>query len=359
MSPRRLRKDLIGAALLGRPSFGNDESTLIKEGRPRSAAPTCFLVSVEPQLLNVGVEAAGLRLDSFLASHLQEISRTRVQHAIVDGDVLVNERVAKPSYRLRDGDQIEIDLPEPPPVKLVPEPIPLNIVYEDDDLIVVNKAAGMVVHPGAGIESGTLAHALVYHFNTLSGTAGRTRPGIVHRLDKETSGLLVVAKNDVAHERLSDQFRDRQVFKMYIALVYGHVSKERGEIDARIGRSPHNRTRMGVLRGGAGRTAHTIFEVAERYQDFTLLKVQIKTGRTHQIRVHLAHVGHPVVGDATYGGGRENSIRNALIKRAVQSLGRHFLHSAELALNHPRSGERLEFHSPLPAELATFLAGVG
>lgn len=316
-------------------------------------------MSVEPQLLSIGVEAAGLRLDSFLASHLNEISRTRVQHAIVDGDVLVNERVVKPSYRLRDGDQIEIDLPEPPPVQLVPEAIPLNIVYEDDDLIVVNKPAGMVVHPGAGIESGTLADALVYHFNELSGTAGHTRPGIVHRLDKETSGLLVVAKNNVAHERLSDQFRDRQVFKMYIALVYGRVSKERGEISARIGRSPHNRTRMSVLRGGAGRTAQTIFEVAERYQDFTLLKVQIKTGRTHQIRVHLAHIGHPVVGDATYGGGRENSIRSVAVKRAVQSLGRHFLHSAELALSHPRSGELLRFTSMLPTELAALLVQLG
>jgi 23S rRNA pseudouridine1911/1915/1917 synthase len=327
---------------------------LTKEGRPRRAALTCF-VSAEPQLINVGIESAGLRLDSFLASHLKEISRTRVQRAIVDGDVLINERVVKPSYRLRGGDQIEIDLPEPPPVELVPEPIPLNIVYEDDDLIVVNKPAGMVVHPGAGVDSGTLAHALVYHFNSLSGTAGRTRPGIVHRLDKETSGLLVVAKNDVAHERLSDQFRNRQVFKMYIALVYGRVSEERGEIEARIGRSPRNRTRMSVLRGGAGRTAHTIFEVAKRYQDFTLLKVQIKTGRTHQIRVHLAHIGHPVVCDATYGSGRENSIRNVAIKRAVQSLGRHFLHSAELALNHPRTGERLEFTAPLPVELAALL----
>ena len=315
-------------------------------------------MSVDYQLLKISVESAGLRLDSFVATHLKEISRTRVQRAIVDGDILVNEHVAKASYRLRDGDEIEIDLPEPPPVELIPEPIPLNIVYEDDDLIVVNKPAGMVVHPGAGIDSGTLAHALVYHFNSLSGTAGRTRPGIVHRLDKDTSGLLVIAKNDVAHERLSDQFRDRLVFKRYIALVFGRVSKERGEIDARIGRSPHNRTRMGVMRGGAGRTAHTIFEVAKRYQDFTLLNVQIKTGRTHQIRVHLAHIGHPVVGDATYGGGRESSIRNATIKHAVQSLGRNFLHSADLAFNHPRTGERIEFTAPLPAELAAFLEGL-
>lgn len=316
-------------------------------------------MSVEPQLLSVSDEDTGLRLDSFVATHLKEVSRTRVQRAITDGDILVNEHAAKPSYRLREGDQIEIDLPEPPPVELTPEAIPLNIVYEDDDLIVVNKPAGMVVHPGAGIDSGTLAHALVYHFDALSGTAGRTRPGIVHRLDKETSGLLVVAKNDLAHERLSDQFRDRKVFKSYVGLVYGRVSKEHGEINAHIGRSPHNRTRMSVLRGGAGRTAHTTFEVARRFQDFTLLNIQIKTGRTHQIRVHLAHIGHPVVGDATYGSGRENSIRDATIKREVHELGRHFLHSAEIAFNHPRTGKRHEFAAALPEELAAFLTVLG
>lgn len=313
-------------------------------------------MNAEAQSLTVSEEATGARLDSFLASRLLEISRTRIQRAIEDGDILVNERTAKPGYRLRSGDRIEIDLPEPPPVALVPEPIHLNIIYEDDDLIVIDKPAGMVVHPGAGIESGTLANALVYHFNTLSDVAGRIRPGIVHRIDKETSGLLVVAKNDVSHERLSDQFRDRQVFKMYIALVYGRVSEARGEIEARIGRSPHNRTRMSVLRGGAGRAAHTIFEVARRYNEFTLLKVQIKTGRTHQIRVHMAHIGHPVAGDSTYGGGRENSIRDATIKRQTAALGRQFLHSAQLGFNHPRTGKLLEFVSPLPPELANFLA---
>ena len=316
-------------------------------------------MSAEAHSLTIGEEAAGARLDSFLASGILQISRTRIQRAIEDGDILVNERASKPGYRLRPGDRIEIDLTEPPPVALVPEPLPINIVYEDDDLIVVDKPAGMIVHPGAGVESGTLANALVYHFNTLSDVAGRIRPGIVHRIDKETSGLLVVAKNDSAHERLSDQFRDRRVFKMYLALVYGRVSESRGEIEARIGRSPHNRTRMSVLRGGAGRAAHTIFEVAERYNEFTLLKVQIKTGRTHQIRVHLAHTGHPVAGDSTYGGGRENSIRNALVKRETIALGRQFLHSAQLGFNHPRTGKPLEFVSQLPPELARFLALLG
>lgn len=312
-------------------------------------------MSIEAQLLTINDEAAGARLDSFLASRVVEVSRTRIQRAIEDGDVLVNDRAVKPSYRLRVGDRVEIDLPEPPPVELAPEPIKLNIIWEDNDLIVVDKPAGMVVHPGAGVESGTLANALVYHFNALSETAGRIRPGIVHRIDKETSGLLVVAKNDFTHERLSDQFRDRQVFKMYMALVYGRMSQVQGEIEARIGRSPHNRTRMAVLRGGAGRTAHTIFQVAEAYQEFTLLKVQIKTGRTHQIRVHMAHIGHPVVGDAAYGSGRENSVRDLGMKQRIHALGRHFLHSAQLVFTHPRTGERLEFSSPLPPELVRFL----
>jgi len=313
-------------------------------------------VSTELQLLDVSVESAGTRLDSFVASHLAEISRTRIQRAIEDGDVLVNQHVARSSYRLRDGDHIEIDLPEPRPAELIAEPIPLDVVYEDDDLVVVDKPAGMVVHPGAGVDSGTLANALVYHFNSLSGVAGRIRPGIVHRIDKDTSGLLVVAKNDVTHEKLSDQFRDRKVFKQYTALVHGRVTKDRGEIEARLGRSPHNRTRMTVLRGDAGRAAHTIYKAATRYQEFTLLNVQIKTGRTHQIRVHLAHIGHPVVGDSTYGGGRENSIRNPATRRAVESLGRHFLHSTDLRFDHPRTGERLAFTSPLTSELSALLA---
>ncbi|HVG17991.1 MAG TPA: RluA family pseudouridine synthase [Blastocatellia bacterium] len=312
-------------------------------------------MSSEAQLVTIDMEAAGARLDSFLASRLVEVSRTRIQRAIEDGDILVNERAVKPSYRLRAGDQVEIDLPEPPPAELAPEPIRLNVTHEDDDLIVVDKPAGMVVHPGAGVESGTLANALVYHFNALSETAGRIRPGIVHRIDKETSGLLVVAKNDFTHERLSDQFRDRQVFKMYAALVYGRMSQERGEVEARIGRSSHNRTRMAVLRGGAGRTAHTVFQVARAYAEFTLLNVQIKTGRTHQIRVHMAHAGHPVVGDATYGGGRENSVRDASVRQRIRALGRHFLHSAQLAFTHPRTGARLEFSSPLSPELSEFL----
>ncbi|MEW6209709.1 MAG: RluA family pseudouridine synthase [Acidobacteriota bacterium] len=311
-------------------------------------------MSAEILTLTVDAASVGARVDAFLASRIQ-LSRTRIQRAIEDGDVLVNDRPTKSSYRLRAGDAIEIDIPEPPPVEIAPEPIPLNIVFEDDDLIVVDKPAGMVVHPGAGIDSGTLANALVYHFNQLSGAAGRIRPGIVHRIDKETSGLLVVAKNDVSHERLSDQFRDRKVFKMYTALVYGRVKEDRGEITAPIGRSPRARTRMAVLKGGAGRAAHTIFEVRARYSEFTLLDVEIKTGRTHQIRVHLAHINHPVAGDRTYGAGRENGVRDLEIKKMIKNLNRHFLHSSRLAFTHPTTGVRMEFRSPLPAELAALV----
>lgn len=311
---------------------------------------------MDVQQITTDKEAAGKRLDAFLASQLADISRTRIQRAIEDGDVLVNDRAAKPSYKLRAGDHIDIDFPEPAPVEIVAEPIPLHVIYEDDDLIVVDKPAGMIVHPGAGIESGTLANALVYHFNQLSGSAGRIRPGIVHRIDKETSGLLVVAKNDAAHLKISEQFHDRKVFKMYVALVYGRVSQSLGDIEANLGRSPHNRTRMAVLRGGAGRYAHTLFQVVERYTEFSLLQVQIKTGRTHQIRVHLAHIGHPVVSDALYGMGRDNSVQDARMKKQVRQLGRHFLHAAQLEFHHPATGELLKFAAPLPRELTGFLA---
>jgi 23S rRNA pseudouridine1911/1915/1917 synthase len=311
---------------------------------------------LETQLITATADVSGTRLDAFLSSQFTDISRTRIQRAIEDGDILVNDRMVKPSYKLRADDKIEIDLPEPPPVDLLPEPLPLDIIYEDDALIVVNKPAGMVVHPGAGLDSGTLANALVYHFNELSGAAGRIRPGIVHRIDKETSGLLVVAKNDLAHIRLSEQFHDRNVFKMYVALVYGRVSQSIGDIEANIGRSPHNRTRMAVLKGGAGRYAHTIFQVEDRYQEFSLLRVQIKTGRTHQIRVHLAHIGHPVVGDIVYGQGRENSIRDPIRRKEIRLLGRHFLHAAQLEFVHPATGELMKFEAPMPAELTSFLS---
>jgi len=298
---------------------------------------------------------SGKRLDSLLAARIDRLSRTRIQQYIDDGCVLVNQVAVKPSYRLRTGDHIELELPEAPPFELKPENIPIQVVYEDDDLVVVDKPAGMVVHPGAGIESGTLANALAYHFDQLSGRAGMVRPGIVHRIDKGTSGLLVIAKNDLAHERLSDSFRERTVHKIYIALAHGSPRAEHGEIKNNIGRSSRHRTRMAVVGGGAGRFAWTIYDVQQRFDEFTLLRVQIKTGRTHQIRVHLASIGLPVVGDATYGSGREKGIKNPGSRRAVQSLGRYFLHSAELGFSHPSTNEPMSFRSPLPPELQRLL----
>src|SRR5260370_33335422 len=226
---------------------------------------------------------AGQRLDTFLAAHIEGWSRARLQRLIEDADVLVNGRVARSSYKLHASDQIEVELPPPPSTAFAPENIPLEIVFEDDDLIVVNKPAGMVVHPAAGADAGTLANALAFHFQQLSNTAGAARPGIVHRLDKGTSGLLVVAKTESAHENLADQFRAREVFKSYVALVHGQVEKKTNQIDQPIARDPRNRIRMAVVRGG--RPALSIYRVRRRFDPCTLLNVDLKTGRTHHIHV--------------------------------------------------------------------------
>ncbi len=300
-------------------------------------------------------EAVGTRLDSFLAAILTGTSRARIQRAIADGDILVNDRTVKASYRVRAGDCVQLELLEAAPIEAAPEPIPLEIVYEDDEIIVINKPAGMVVHPGAGVSSGTLANALIYHFGQLSQTCGTLRPGIVHRLDVGTSGLIVVAKSDRAHLNLAEQFEMRQVFKNYVALVYGRVVANEGSIDAPIGRDPRSRVKMAVRGVGEGRPAQTLYRVRERLKEFTLLELELKTGRTHQIRVHLAYIKHPVVGDSTYDRGRANTIKNAQLRAAIARLGRPFLHAAQLGFAHPTSGESLTFTAPLPAELQAFL----
>ena len=293
------------------------------------------------------------RLDAYLASQIQTWSRARLQRLIENEDVVVNGRSAKASYRLRKGDEVEVELVAPPAESFEPQNIPLDIVHEDESLIVVNKPAGLVVHPAAGIHSGTLANALAFHFQNLPASAGSIRPGIVHRLDRDTSGLLVVAKTEDALENLSDQFRDRTVFKSYIALVHGRVDDSSGRIDQPLARDPSNRTRMAVVRGG--RSALTLYKVRKHYQRFTLLDVELKTGRTHQIRVHLTWLRHPVVGDETYGGGRDNNIQDARLRSMVRNLGRHFLHAERLAITHPKTGSRLEFHVPLPNDLSNLL----
>lgn len=272
---------------------------------------------------------------------------------IEDADVLVNGQAIKPSFKVRAKDEIELDLRPPPSAVFEPQEIPIEISYEDDDLVVVNKPAGMVVHPAAGVSSGTLANALAFHFHSLPTSGGETRPGIVHRLDKDTSGLIVVAKTESAHENLSDQFRARDVFKSYLALVHGQMEKDIGQIDQPIARDPRHRTRMAVVRGG--RAAVSIFRVRQRFQLFSLLDVEPKTGRTHQIRVHLAWLKHPVVGDEVYGSGRDKTVGNAQLRAEISKLGRQFLHAERLAFRHPRTKEIVTFHAQPPSELSDFL----
>jgi 23S rRNA pseudouridine1911/1915/1917 synthase len=309
----------------------------------------------ETVTLTAGEADAGIRLDAFLVEHINGWSRARLQRLIDAGDVLVNGNVAKPSYKLSANDEIEAELTPPPETNFSPENIPLNIVHEDDHLIVINKPAGLVVHPAAGAYSGTLANALAYHFEHLS-NAGSIRPGIVHRLDKDTSGLIVVAKNEASHQSLADQFRAREVFKSYVALVYGVVKQESGRIEQPLARDPRNRTRMAIVAGGRG--ALSLYKVRQSYDAFTLLDVELKTGRTHQIRVHLAWLKHPVVGDVVYDGGRDNSIRDVQLRARIRKLNRQFLHAERLAFRHPHSGEQVKFVAPLPEELEQLLRAI-
>lgn len=310
---------------------------------------------IETVTLTAGASDAGLRLDAFLAEHVSGWSRARLQRLIEAGDVLVNSKPAKAAYKLSAQDEIEVELTPAPETSFTPENIPLEIIYEDDYLIVVNKPAGLVVHPAAGAYSGTLANALAYHFDQLS-NAQSIRPGIVHRLDKDTSGVIVAAKTEASHQSLADQFRAREVFKNYVALVYGVVKQESGRIEQPIARDPRNRTRMAVVPGG--REAVSLYKVRHSYDTFTLLDVELKTGRTHQIRVHLAWLKHPVVGDWVYDGGRDNSIRDVQLRARVRKLNRQFLHAERLGFRHPHSGEPMQFTAPLPVELASLLEAI-
>lgn len=320
-----------------------------------------------PTSVAVPAEAAGQRLDQFLASALN-VSRARVQELISTGKVLLDNASAKPSHKLRGDEHITVLGPaERPPLRATAEEIPLDILYEDDDLAIINKPAGMMVHAGAGATDdarnhGTLVNALLHHFATLSGVGGETRPGIVHRLDKETSGLIVVAKNDESHRRLAEQFSRREVKKKYIALVHGWLKKDSGTVSAAISRDRLHRTRMTTRQSG-GREAVSHYKVVRKldtaFGKFTLLEVKIDTGRTHQIRVHLASLGHPVVGDTLYGAPGE--IRRVQAKNAVKStisLARNFLHAAELEISHPRTGKQIFLQAPLPKELEEFLSRV-
>ena len=313
-------------------------------------------MSEEPQSLNLqpSPDEAGTRLDAFLAERINGWSRSRLRRLIDDEDVLVNEKPAKSSYRIRESDEIDVELTEVPAARFEAENIPLDIVFEDEYLAVINKPAGMVVHPGAGVQHGTLANAVAYHFEIQNPKSKiQNRLGIVHRLDKDTSGLIVVAKTDEVHEELSEQFRERQVYKSYVALVHGSPDQNSGIIEAPIARNKHNRLRMKVA--AHGRSALSLWKVRKRYAKFTLLDVEIKTGRTHQIRVHTAYINHPIVGDEIYNEGRDNTVADINVRNAINSMPRFFLHAERLSFTHPKTQERLEFRQDLPTELKQFL----
>ena len=328
-------------------------------GLPDDSGACEFLVSAED---------AGQRLDRFLAAQLPELSRNRIQSLMEEGHVLVDGGAKKPSHRVALGETITIGFPPPSSGNIEPEPIPLDILYEDSDLAVINKPAGMTVHPGAGAETGTLVAALLHHFREarnasddatamqakaasgLSSVGGPLRPGIVHRLDKDTSGAIIVARTDAAHAKLAAAFSNRLIEKTYIALLHGKPRGEFGRIELPIARDLHRRSRM-TTRRREGREARTDWRALAHVGNFTLVEADLHTGRTHQIRVHFSALGCPVVGDTVYGAPREERVG----KELLAPLGRNFLHAARIAFAHPRTGERLEFRAPLPTELVDYL----
>ncbi|MBO5516306.1 MAG: RluA family pseudouridine synthase [Schwartzia sp.] len=291
-------------------------------------------------------ERDGERLDVFLARMAIQgdpLSRSRIQKLITDGNVTVDGKPAKASLRLAAGAVVAVELPEPEATDIAPENIPLDILYEDEDVIVVNKARGMVVHPAAGVSSGTLVNALLAHCKDLSGINGALRPGIVHRLDKDTSGVMIAAKNDTAHRSLAEQIQEKTAKRVYWAILTGNIREEEGVIHGAIGRNPKDRQKMTVVREN-GKDATTNFRVLERFGAYTLAECRLMTGRTHQIRVHMAYIGHPVLGDPKYGA-----------KKCPFSIEGQALHSKTLMFTHPRTGEKMEFEAPLPEDMQIIL----
>ena len=298
---------------------------------------------MEPILLRASEESKNQRLDAFLASSLDGLTRSQAARLIESGEVAVNGKTAGKSYKLAGGEDIAVTLPEPEPVEAVPQDIPLDVVYEDADVIVVNKPSGMVVHPAPGHPDGTLVNALLYHCaGTLSGIGGALRPGIVHRIDRDTSGLIIAAKNDAAHQYLSAQLADHTLARTYECIVVGKLREDRGTVDAPIARHPTDRKRMAVVAGG--REAVTHWEVIARYPGYTHVRCRLETGRTHQIRVHMAYIGHPILGDTVYGA-----------KKEVPGLTGQCLHAVGLRFLHPRTHEVVELFCPLPEEFTRML----
>ena len=298
---------------------------------------------MEPILLRASEESKNQRLDAFLASSLDGLTRSQATRLIESGEVAVEGRAVSKSYKLAGGEDIAVTLPEPEPVEAVPQDIPLDVVYEDADVIVVNKPSGMVVHPAPGHPDGTLVNALLYHCaGTLSGVGGALRPGIVHRIDRDTSGLIIAAKNDAAHQYLSAQLADHTLARTYECIVVGKLREDRGTVDAPIARHPTDRKRMAVVAGG--REAVTHWEVIARYPGYTHVRCRLETGRTHQIRVHMAYIGHPILGDTVYGA-----------KKEVPGLTGQCLHAVGLRFLHPRTHEVVELSCPLPEEFTRML----
>ena len=298
---------------------------------------------MEPILLRASEESKNQRLDAFLASSLDGLTRSQAARLIESGEVAVNGKTAGKSYKLAGGEDIAVTLPEPEPVEAVPQDIPLDVVYEDADVIVVNKPSGMVVHPAPGHPDGTLVNVLLYHCaGTLSGVGGALRPGIVHRIDRDTSGLIIAAKNDAAHQYLSAQLADHTLARTYECIVVGALREDRGTVDAPIARHPTDRKRMAVVAGG--REAVTHWEVIARYPGYTHVRCRLETGRTHQIRVHMAYIGHPILGDTVYGA-----------KKEVPGLTGQCLHAVGLRFLHPRTHEVVELSCPLPDEFTRML----
>ena len=298
---------------------------------------------MEPILLRASEESKNQRLDAFLASSLDGLTRSQATRLIESGEVAVNGRAVGKSYKLAGGEDVAVTLPEPEPVEAVPQDIPLDVVYEDADVIVVNKPSGMVVHPAPGHPDGTLVNALLYHCaGTLSGIGGALRPGIVHRIDRDTSGLIIAAKNDAAHQYLSAQLADHTLARTYECIVVGALREDRGTVDAPIARHPTDRKRMAVVAGG--REAVTHWEVIARYPGYTHVRCRLETGRTHQIRVHMAYIGHPILGDTVYGA-----------KKEVPGLTGQCLHAVGLRFLHPRTHEVMELSCPLPDEFTRML----